>query len=60
MSDQRTVTEAMLEEGIRQIRNYYGRFSVQLHDGRMGTGASVPEALENAKAGQCDLTRVAA
>ncbi len=56
----RTTTEAMLEEGIFQIRNYYGRFSVELHNGHMGIGATVAEALDNAKAGQCDLTRAAA
>lgn len=52
--------KAMMIENIRQIRNYYGRFSVELHDGRMGIGATVGEALNNAKAGQHDLTKVAA
>lgn len=56
---QRTISEGMIEEGIMQIRNYRGRFSVQLFDGKAGIGASVPEALENAKAGQRDLNRVA-
>lgn len=55
---QRTVTEGMIEEGIAQIRNYRGRFSVQLFNGKAGIGSTVVEALENAKAGQRDLNVV--
>ena len=51
-------SEAMVREGIHQIRNYRGRFSVQLFDGKAGIGATVGEALRNAKAGQRDLNVV--
>lgn len=53
----RTTTEAMLDEGIAQIRKYQRRrFSVQLDNGKMGIGATVAEALSNAQAGQHDLS----
>lgn len=40
----------MEREGIYQIRFYrVGRISVTLHDGRIGVGATVGEALANAK-----------
>lgn len=40
----------MEREGIYQIRRYLvGRYSVTLHDGRIGVGQTVDEALENAK-----------
>ena len=57
---QRTTAEAMIEEGIYQIRCYRaGAFSVQLHDGSLGVGETVSEALDKAKAGNVNVLRVA-
>lgn len=51
----------MEREGIYQIRHYLsGPFSVTLHDGRIGVGRTVDEALAKAKAPDADSVREAA
>lgn len=45
-----TIAEAMEAEGLYQIRHYAKapRFSVQTHDGRIGQGATIRDAIDNA------------
>lgn len=51
----------MEREGIHQIRHYLaGRYSVTLHDGRIGVGQTVDEALAKAKRPDADSVRRAA
>lgn len=45
------LTAIMEREGIEKVQRYktFGKWSVLLDDGRLGTGATVGEALDNAK-----------
>ena len=52
------LTAIMEREGITNIRRTMGLVCVSLHDGRVGTGATVGAALDSAKASD-DLTTFA-